>query len=359
MTADRRGRATPLASVALALTLAAAAAACAQEADPADFAIGDVEFEATPEFVAEAAERSTDEPYRWEADLRMQLAFAGESIDVDAPFMSGEQDGELSRSVIDMGALFEELDEMAPPGGAMPPELADADLTMETVADSSTMYLRAPLFEALAEMGGGAASGQLGPMAELAELGDDWGRVDLDALGDVLPLNDLASTAGGQATDPSAFFDLVTAAEEVQELGDAAVRGVTVRGVGAEITLGELFEASGMDPDEFAESMGNALPSDADTFIEAMLDVSMPIEAWIDGDGYVRRLVYEMDLLAMFESAGSSDDLGGDAPDEFSYGFTMDFLDYGDDSILIELPDADDAVDVTDAFLETYAGSET
>jgi hypothetical protein len=85
----------------------------------------------------------------------------------------------------------------------------------------------------------------------------------------------------------------------------------------------------------------------------------MPVEAWIDDDGYVRRLAYEMDLLEMFESAGLSDDLGGDVPDEFAYSFTMDFFDYGDDSIAIEPPDPDETVDITDAFLEVYAGSET
>jgi hypothetical protein len=350
------GRATPLA---IAAALALPVAGCAQEADPADFAIGDVEFEATPEFVAEAAERSTGEPYRFEAELAMQFAFAGQSIDVDAPFMSGEQDGELSHSAMDMGALFEELAELAPAGGGMPPELAAADLTMETVADRTTMYLRAPMFEALADTGGGVPVEQLGPMAALAELGDDWGRVDLDALGDVVPLNDLAGTAGGQAMDPRAFFDLVAGADAVDELGDAEVRGVAVQGLGAEVTMGELFEASGTDPEELAGSTGNALADDAERFFEAIVDVSMPVEAWIDDDGYVRRLAYEMDLLEMFESAGLSDDLGGDVPDEFAYSFTMDFFDYGDDSIAIELPDPDETVDITDAFLEVYAGSET
>jgi hypothetical protein len=59
---------------------------------------------------------------------------------------------------------------MSPPGQAFPPEVSDADLTMEIVADRQVMYLRAPMYEALAELPG--ATGQLGPMGDLAALGD-------------------------------------------------------------------------------------------------------------------------------------------------------------------------------------------
>jgi hypothetical protein len=46
--------------------VAAGATACAQEADPADVVVGDVEYEATSEFLAAAAERSQGLPHRME-----------------------------------------------------------------------------------------------------------------------------------------------------------------------------------------------------------------------------------------------------------------------------------------------------
>jgi hypothetical protein len=52
-------------------------------------------------------------------------------------------------------------------------------------------------------------------------------------------------------------------------------------------------------------------------------------------------------------------DREGDGPSGFTYGISMDFFDYGDDSIAIEFPDPDEAVDVTDSFLELYAGPAT
>jgi hypothetical protein len=270
--------------------------------------------------------------------------------------MSGEQDGELSHIRMDMGPLMKEIGELAPPGEAFPPDVSDADLTMEIVADRQVMYLRAPMYEALADMPG--AAGQLGPMGDLAALGDAWGRVDLAELGDVLPLNDMASAAGGQAADPRALLDLVAGTDDVDELGDAEVRGVPVHGLAAQVTLGELLEASGLSAEEFMRSLGRQ-PAAAEALMDSLTKAPMALEAWIDDDGYVRRMAYEFDLLAALAGVLPDQDLEGDGPSGFTYGVSMDFFDYGDDSIAIEFPDPDEAVDVTDSFLELYAGSAT
>jgi hypothetical protein len=338
-------------------SLAAVAPACVQEADPADVTTGDVDFEATPEFMSAAAERSTGAPYRLEMTLAMDLDLAGQSFDFDAPMMSGEQDGELSHILMDLGPLMEEIGRLAPPGEAIPPELSDADLTMEIVADRQVMYLRAPMYEAMADMPG--AGEQPGPMAELADLGDRWGRVDLAELGEVLPLNEMASAAGGQAADPRALLDLVAGTDDVDELGDAEVRGVPVHGLAAQVTMREVVEASGLSAEEFSRTLGRSLPGGAEAILDSVLDAETAVEAWIDDDGYVRRVGYEFDLLAMLAEVVPEGDLDGGAPSGFTYGITMDFFDYGDDSIAIEFPDHDDAVDVTDSFLELYAGPAT
>jgi hypothetical protein len=337
----------------MAASLAVVASACAQEADPADFAIGDVAFEATPGFVAEAAERSTAEPYRLEMELAMDVDLAGQSVDIDAPMMSGEQDGERSHTVMDMGPLMEQMGELAPAGEAIPPDASDADLTMEIVSDRQVMYLRVPIFEMFADVPGAGRA-----MRDLASLGDRWGRVDLTELGDVLPLNDVASTVGGQAADPRALFDLVAGTDDVDELGDAEVRGVPVHGLAAHVTLRELMEASGQSAEEFSRSLGS-IPAGAEAAMDSVLSAQVAVEAWIDDDGYMRRLGYEFDLLAMLAGAIPERDLEGGAPSGFTYRITMDFFDYGDDSIAIEFPDPDEAVDVTDSFLELYAGPAT
>lgn len=338
-------------------SLAVIATACVQEADLADVSTGEVDFEATPEFISDAAERSAEAPYRLEMTLAMDLDFAGQSADVDAPMMSGEQDGELSHLRMDMGPLMEDLGQLAPPGETIPHEVSEADLSMEIVSDGQVMYLRAPMYEAMADMPG--TGGEPGPLGDLATLGDRWGRVDLTELGDVLPLNDVASAAGGQAADPRALLDLVAGADDVDQLGDAEVRDVPVHGAAAQVTMGELLEASGLSAEAFSRAMGGSLPAGAEAILDSMLDAQMSVEAWVDDEGYVRRVAYELDLLAMLAEALPGGDLGGDAPSGLTYGVTMDFFDYGDDSIAIELPDPDEAVDVTDSFLELYAGRAT
>lgn len=348
-----RSRVMPLAVASLAVV----ASACVEKADLADVTAGDVDFEATSEFVSAAAERSTAAPYRVEMTLAMDVDLGGQSLDIDAPMMSGEQDGKLSHMLMDLGPMMEQLGELAPTGEAIPPEVSEADLTMEIVADGKVMYLRAPMYEAMAGMPG--AGEQPGPIGDLAALGDRWGRVDLTELGEVLPLNDVASAAGGQAADPRALLDLIAGADDVDELGDAEVRDVPVHGLAAQVTMRELLEASGLSAEEFSRSLGTSLPAGADAIMDSLLDTDMSIEAWVDDDGYVRRVGYEFDLLAMLADLMPEGDPEGGAPSGFTYGITMDFFDYGDDSIAIEFPDPDEAVDVTESFLELYAGTAT
>ena len=91
--------------------------ACAQEADPADVAIGDVEYEATPEFVAAAAERSVSFEFGRDA---MAEALGQEAIPSAFPvdvaftldlFDYGDEsiDIELPADAIDVTDAFREM----------------------------------------------------------------------------------------------------------------------------------------------------------------------------------------------------------------------------------------------------------
>jgi hypothetical protein len=106
-------------------------------------------------------------------------------------------------------------------------------------------------------------------------------------------------------------------------------------------------------------SLGRSRPGEAEPLMDSLLDAPMALEAWIDDDGYVRRMGYEFDLLSTLAGVVPDQGPDGDAPSGFTYGVTMDFFDYGDESIAIEFPDPDEAVDVTESFLELYAGSAT
>jgi hypothetical protein len=311
----RRGRTVAFGAVA-ALTIGTAAGA--QAADPADVAIGDIDYEATPEFVAAAAERSEAQPYRTE--LRMSLVGADEVV-----VETGEQDGERFYVRQDLDAQF----------GELLPADADADLSIEHAGDGSTLYLRMPFFTAIKELAPGFAVRPFGDLTD--QLGDGWGRVDLDELADLLPgLQDNMSATGAHV--PHLFVDVITKAQDVEELGEDEIRGVAVTGLAAEVPFEDLLAAEGTGPGS----------------VDVLNDITVPVEVWVDRDGLVRRVGYGFHHDDVAEALGPESDgaAAGDPSFPVDVDYTLDLFDYGDESIDIEFPA--DAVDVTDTYRQMF-----
>jgi hypothetical protein len=356
-------------ALASALVVAALANACATRADDDPLAAagtsdttattegqpasgtGGGEVEATARALAQASERSTGEPHRVEMSMSMHAAGSGpgEQIDAEAVLMTGEQNGDAYEFHMDMGPWMDEMMSSLPPSERPP---VDLDLTMDMAGDAHTLYLRAPMF---AEIAAEAPPGtDLGPVEDLVALGDQWGRIDIDALGG-LSLSELQGTTGGLGggSDPRAILDLVAGADDVEDLGADQIDGTPVTGMAARLSLGEMLEAQGVDPEEFSNQfsaglgVGPGTNVDPDELAQRYLAIEIPFEVWVDDAGYVRRVSYEMDLLEMV-GPGLDEGLGAGGPTEFTMGTTMDFSDYGDPSIAIDFPT--DAVDVTEAY---------
>jgi hypothetical protein len=162
----------------------------------------------------------------------------------------------------------------------------------------------------------------------LDRLGGGWGRVDLDELADPVPGEQDPAGAVGMY-DPRAFVDVVTKSTDVADLGESEIRSVPVRGLAAEVPYADLLAAQGISPGS----------------TEAINDITVPVEVWVDRDGLVRRVSFEFRFGEITEVPG---------PEPRSYrpdvAFTVDLFDYGDESIDVELPT--DAVDITDAVRE-------
>jgi hypothetical protein len=350
---------------ALAAAATALVGACATESSGPDMATGGEvgDFAATSEYLAAVADGTDGLTYRMSMDMTMNVEAAGGGFEISGTFMTGETDGDRSAMTIDFGEVFRDMAGQLPAGEGMPEGFLDADLSMEMVTDGTTGYLRAPFFAAMADMmaEAGLAGDDLGPLAELARLGDEWGRLDLT---EVSP-SQVASTAGGQAMDPSAFLDIIARATDVQELGTETIDGVESRGLGATVTYGDMIEAQGMDVDDVREQMSAGAGAAADAMgdeeaaeiaadmFDAMFAMEMPVEVWVDGDDRVRRARLEMDMAeivgAVAENAG--DDLGDSG---MSTVMVMNFTDYDDESIEIEIPA--ESEDITAAFLELQEG---
>jgi hypothetical protein len=332
--------------VAVAATLVAAAlvgGACAKAADAPDAATGAEvgEFAATNEYLTGVADATDGLTYRVSMDMTMDMSAEGESFEMGGELATGEVDGERSSTTFDMAELFDDTGMTSAP--------LDGDLTMEMVTDGSTLYMRAPFFATMAQaaLDEGATRADLGALADLAALGDEWGRIDMS---EVSP-SQVASAAGGQSSDPRVFLDMAAQGSDVRELGTETIDGVETRGLGATITYGDMIEAQGMDSDDLREQMSAGVGGDEEAFdqaIEGMFGMEMPVEVWVDGDDRVRRITLDMDMGEIV--AGIAEQAGEDVADVgMTIAMVMDFTDYGDETIEIEIPA--DAVDITDEFL--------
>jgi hypothetical protein len=279
----------------------------------------------TPDAVNDAGEKSSTAPYRLE--MFMEASLMGMTIDGDTPLAFGEFAGEQSHMNMDFGVMFADMI----PADEMPPELRGVDLVMEFITDGTDLYIRAPFFAALAELedGGGDPT-----MEVFTQLGDGWGYVD----GSAVPGVDatLSSTMGVGTADPEALFDLLSNAEGAEPIGTVDIRGVSTSGVRAEVDFAELMETQG-------------LPASSDE--GAPTGMTFPIEAWIDKDGFVRRIVMNLNGEAIAEAAAAA---GEDIPTsmfgDMNMSVTMEMFDYNAADIVIEIPT--EFTDITDDFAE-------
>ncbi len=296
----------------------------------------DVVIEASPAFLSEAAQRSEESSRRMAMTISLD---GGEPV----PMMEGEFDGDRFSTTMDMGGMASAMAEQT--GESLEGIGATEGMTMEMVGDPSQQFIRTPIFAMVEEQ----EPGGFGPAGQaLAEIDDQWGRIDITALGDALP-SDVQEAITGQGADPSAFFDLVANAEGVEELGEDEVDGIAVTGMSADVLYGDLLESSGTDAEALARSMPG---EDAERITSALGDLTMPMEVWVDDEGLVRRMAYTLDteeLLAELDLPVE------EAPEEalFAIAYTIDVSDYGAEDIDIQFPE--DSVDITDAFAQLMA----
>jgi len=144
--------------------------------------------------------------------------------------------------------------------------------------------------------------------------------------------------------------DIIEGTEDVQDLGEGEVRGDPVHGLSAEVSMADLLEASGQDPEAIADASGQG--EAAEEAVEEMYDTPTTVDVWIGDDGYLRRLEFGWSMSDVTAAAGASpEELTGFGFGDFRY--MMDMYDYGA-TVEFEVPD--DAVDITDAFAALAQG---
>ncbi len=239
--------------------------------------------------------------------------------------------GERVGMLMDLAPLFEQLDQP----GELGQFSADGSLTLEYRLIGDYMYMRSPIF-------GAAGLGD----------GDRWIRVDLARAAAEAGLSgaDLGSMSGTPfgVTSADAFLAFLDAVgADVADLGEAEIRGVRTQGVAATVSLGDLYamadDEAGADVEAFFEQMD----------LGGALDVVLPVEAYIDDDGYVRRFVMEMDMAELTDQLAASMDedfseIGAAMIGDMQLRLALDLYDFG---VEAEIDEPYDFVDLTTEYL--------
>ena len=171
---------------------------------------------------------------------------------------------------------------------------------IEARSDGLVMYMRMPFLQQLAP--------QMKPWIklDLREAGKELG-VDFDAIMEL-----------SRQTDPTQALTYLRAAGEVEELGEAAVRGVQTTHYRAVIDLDRY--ASQLEDE--SKAMADAIRKVAELTGQS----TIPMELWIDEDSLVRRMSWEQQVPI-------------DAGNPSEVKMTMDLFDYGADVEVVIPPD--------------------
>lgn len=274
-----------------------------------------------------AGETTAVDSYRFEVRFEMYVAEAGTVLDVAPaePLTVGEVSGDRSRVFTDIGPVFDAI--FAAAGNGSVRDLLGDDLSMEAITEGTSLYLRAPFFASMAQLGA------LPGAEDLVGLGDTWGYVDLTATG--LTAEELAGLTGAQtgasADDLLALLGAVGG--DVTEQGASEVRGVPTTRYRAEIGLGDVLAAQDMSAADLG-GFGN------------IGNVTIPFDIDVDADGRVRRMEVIIDTSFIADLVGEAASAGTEA----RISTIVELYDFGADVVIVD-PTTLAATDVTDAFL--------
>jgi hypothetical protein len=255
---------------------------------------------ATLDPVAQAATRTSDvSTLRFTMTMKLRLPTALEPVSINA---SGAVDSAAGRFGLTMD--LSRLAALSGQGGQLG--------RMSIIEDGTVMY-----------MGGGGLAGTLPG-------GKEWVRIDLSQAASRLGL-DLSSLTGGQ-TDPRTSLAQLREAGNVVRIGPHSIKGVATTRYNVLLDL-----RHGVD--RLKGASRDAMQQLVDR-LEALGSRYVPADAWIDGDGYLRR--FRM-AIPNYLGTGSSVSL------------TMDLFDFGS-AVDIAVPAASDVVDLGDSLSRVLGG---
>ena len=236
--------------------------------------------------VAQAAQKTEDA-----GTARFELSVDAEGASSLSAEGAVDYERQRARMSMDLGSL----------GGLLGGQSsASEDLALDVIIDGKVFYMRFPL------------------LSELVGKGRPWLKMDLEQLAEQSGA-DLGQLDQLSQLDPSQALTYLRGAGEFSEVGDEDVRGVPTTRYEGTIDLRAAVDEA---------------PADQRKQLEQLLEGSgvseLPAEAWIDGDGYLRKLTLDFSALA-----------------EAPFSMAMELFDFGG-PVELDLPSDDEVTDITE-----------
>lgn len=182
-------------------------------------------------------------------------------------------------------------------------------------------------------------TGILGEDGWLPE-GVRWVSMDLDDVMEGLGLGATGLTrAGGPSQYAATLQSLRGVSDDVEDLGAEDLHGVSTTRYRVEV-----------DVEKALAELPEGLADLTEKAIEALGSRSLPMEVWIDREGRVRRMVYEMSMDMDVEDAGEEGEGGGVRTE-----VDMELYDFGVE-IDVERPPAEETADMTELLATQETG---
>jgi len=235
----------------------------------------------SPDAIVLAASK-TNEAGSYNADVTGTMDIAGQSIDMSGTgaFDGANQRGQMSYTM----------------------NLNGVDVDMEMVFAYPVVYMELP------------------PESGALPGGKTWIKMDFEKLGQQAGFDFGQMMQAGQS-DPSQGLDFLRGVSGAQAVGDEEVRGVPTTHYTGVVDLRSL----GTEHPEMKTSI--------DQLVEQSGVSRIPVEVWIDGDGFVRRMKQTL--------SGSGSGL------QMNMTMTTDLYDFGTD-VFVKEPPADEVIDFSE-----------
>lgn len=277
------------------------------------------------ELIADAVDDVAEAP-----TARFEMAVTYEGVPgVDGATITGEgaydREADAGRVAVDLGPLFDDL----PDGEEIP---VTFDGRMETITIGSDVYLSSGLFELFP----GMDADWIRLSAEDVDPGHGLDGLDLDAM------------APAQGFDPQAALEQLRAIADIEEVGREEIRGVATRHLRGEIRMADALEE--LDADE-REALTSLYGGDLD----ALGDLTLPVDVYVDDQGLIRRMAQRVELgslAAAFAGAGLPGSVQAEVEDA-AIEVVVDYFDFG---APVDITAPSDAVDLTELFGGAFAG---